>query len=233
MNIAIVEDEKIWSDKIEKYVRKYFGKTDIQIKVFSTGEKFLQTTKEYQLVFMDIELPNRDGFSILQEYRIKHADALFIILTTHIELSRQGYKVEAFRYIDKFNMDEIAEALDSAMLRLEKYQIVEIPIPLLSVQKIQCYDIVYFEVYDHDVLMHLRNEETYRCSETLLELSKRMTDKGFILTNRSYLVNLEHIRKVEKDKVYILGNQSLPLSRRKFSDVRKIHFEWKMRRANG
>ena len=233
MKVAIVDDEKIWLEKIRSYVRNYFGEMDIVIKVFSSGESFLKDANDYAIVFMDIEMSGRDGFSVLQEYRMDHEDSLFIILTTHIEMSRQGYKVEAFRYIDKYEMNEIEEALDSAMLRMEKYQEIEIPMVSLEPQRIQCYNILYFEVYDHEILMHTRNQEICRCSETLKELTERLADKGFVLTNRSYLVNLEHIRKVEQGYVEIVGNRSLPLSRRRYTDIRKRHFEWKMRRTNG
>ena len=148
MKVAIVDDEKIWLEKIRSYVRNYFGEMDIVIKVFSSGESFLKDANDYAIVFMDIEMSGRDGFSVLQEYRMDHEDSLFIILTTHIEMSRQGYKVEAFRYIDKYEMNEIEEALDSAMLRMEKYQEIEIPMVSFEPQLIQCYNILYFEVYD-------------------------------------------------------------------------------------
>lgn len=233
MKIAIVDDEKDWLLTIKNYVTDYLNGADVLIRVFSCGEAFLADQEEYQIVFMDIEMPDWDGFSVLQEYRVNHVDSLFIILTTHIEMSRQGYKVEAFRYIDKCEMDEITEALDSAFLRLEKYQVVDIPLMLLGEKRIQCYNILYFEVYDHVVLMHTRDGATYRCTETLKVLTKRLKNKGFVLTNRSYLVNLEHIRKVEQDRVCIVGNKSLSLSRGKCADIRKLHFEWKMRRANG
>lgn len=233
MKIAIVDDETIWLEKIQGYVKQYFARMEVLVKIFSSGEKFLNSMDEYQIVFMDIEMSGRDGFSVLQEYREYHDAALFIILTTHIEMSRQGYKVEAFRYIDKYEMEEIEEALDSAMLRLEKFQMIDVPLISHEVQKIQRYHVLYFEVYDHEVLMHTKRDEIFRCRETLKELTERLEDKGFILTNRSYLVNLEHIKKVEPNQVYIVGNAVLPLSRRKYMDIRKKHFEWKVQRANG
>lgn len=233
MNIAVVDDEEIWSDKIREYICDFFAGTELQIDIFSSGEDFLKKGKDYQLVFMDIELPGMDGFSVLSEYRRKHLESLFIILTTHIEMSREGYKVEAFRYVDKFKIEEIDEALESAMLRMEKYRMIELPLKTLMVRKMQCIEIVYFEVYGHEVLLHDRNGEIHHCTETLKELSERMADKGFIFTNRSYLVNMEHIRKVENDCIYTTGNERLPLSRRKASDIRKKHFEWKLKRGNG
>ena len=146
MRIAVVDDEKNWLVKIKRYIKEYFGEMDVEIRTFFSSEAFLEDAGEYQFVFMDIEMQGRDGFSVLQEYRMEHVDSLFIILTTHIEMSREGYKVEACRYIDKYKMEEIREALDSAPLK---------------------------------------------------SLARKLKDKGFVLTNRFCLVNLEHIRKVE------------------------------------
>ena len=103
MKIAIVDDERIWLEKIHNYVKQYFAKMEVLVKSFSSGEGFLNSRDDYQIVFMDIEMPGQDGFSVLQEYRKNHDVSLFIILTTHIEMSRQGYKVEAFRYMINMN----------------------------------------------------------------------------------------------------------------------------------
>lgn len=97
----------------------------------------------------------------------------------------------------------------------------------------RCYDILYFEAYDHVVLMHTKENETYQCVESLKDLAKRLQDKGFVFTSRSYLVNIEHIRKVEKNMVRIAENHELSLSRSKCTEIRKLHFEWKMCRTNG
>lgn len=83
------------------------------------------------------------------------------------------------------------------------------------------------------VLMHTRDGEPYHCTEPLSSLVKKLKDKGFVLTSRSYLVNLEHIRKVERDKVCLSDSQTLLLNRGKYAGIWKQHFVWKMRRTNG
>lgn len=122
-------------------------------------------------------------------------------------------------------MDEIAEALDSAMLSLEKYQKVSISVCFLGEQKIQCYDILYFEVYDYVVLMHTWNGKTYHCTESLTVLANKLNKKGFVLTNRSYLVNREYTKKGGQNQVSLIEDISLPLSCGKCTDIRELHFE--------
>lgn len=62
MKIAIVEDEKKWQHIVKREVESYY-KMNIEIDIFSTGEEFLEEKGSYQIVFMDIELPGKDGFA--------------------------------------------------------------------------------------------------------------------------------------------------------------------------
>lgn len=233
MRIAIIDDEEIWTKKVKEEVRQFFGNVKVDLHVYLSGEAFLKRDLEYQIVFMDIEMPGRDGFSVLKEYRNHHRESLFIIVTTHLELSCKGYQADAFRFVDKFNPAELGEALNDAMLRLEKYQTVEIAVPMRGTLPLQCFDIVFFEVYSHKVLMHTKWGKTFPCVLSLHELFEQLEDRGFIFVTRSYLVNMEHIRRVAPDGVYLEDGTVLPLSRRRYAEVQKSHFEWKMKRANG
>lgn len=173
-----------------------------------------------------------NGFSVLEEYGRKHGESLFIILTFRVEMSRKGYKVNAFRYIDKYCLNEIDEALKAAEWRLRRYQTIDIPIVSMGMLTIQCYSIIYFEVYGHDIMIYTLDGERNKCSETLSGLAKRLEQRGFVLTNRSYLVNLEHIKTVEPNNVYLKTGTVLPLSRRRYSLIKELHFKWKIQHTN-
>ncbi|MCI5936760.1 MAG: response regulator [Eubacterium sp.] len=111
IQVAIVDDEKIWREEIEKTIKDRFPTSHLTVTVFTSGEELLRDERKFDVVLMDIELQGMDGFSALSEYRRENGQAIFIILTTHVELSREGYKVEAFRYVDKFHMEEMEEAI--------------------------------------------------------------------------------------------------------------------------
>lgn len=233
MKIAVVDDEQVWTLKVKEYIQAYFKGNNIEIKCYESGEDFLEANEEFVIVFMDIEMQGLDGFSVLAEYRKTQKDTICIILTTHTELSRNGYKVEAFRYIDKYCLEEVNEALDSALLRLERYQMVEIPVISQKQVQVPCYNILYFEAFDHDIMMHTINGAVFKCSESLTQVMERLEKKGFIMTGRSYLVNIDHIRKVEVKQIVLDTGMLIPLSRRKYPEVQKIYFDWKISRANG
>lgn len=233
IQVAIVDDEKIWREEIEKTIKDRFPTSHLTVTVFTSGEELLRDERKFDVVLMDIELQGMDGFSALSEYRRENGQAIFIILTTHVELSREGYKVEAFRYVDKFHMEEMEEAIQSAILRLRRYEEIMIPIRRETTYQISLYQILYFEVYGHDTTMITADGQKFVCVETLTEIAQRLEEKGFVLTNRSYLANMEHIREIKPGQITLDGGIVIPLSRRRLKLVEKMYFDWKIRRSNG
>ncbi len=229
MKIAIVDDEEKWLIKVEKYVREYLKEIPLDIFCFLSAEDFLESGEEYSIIFMDIELKGINGFNALELYRGNHDKSLFLILTTHLEMSRKGYKVNAFRYIDKMHLEEIDEALESSILYFHRYKKVEICIQPKKYKKFSLYDILYFYVYGHEMTIHFSNGMSERCGETMVELTEKLKQDGFLLINRSQLVNIEHIHMVTKEGITLDTNENLPLSRRKYMEVRQKFFKWKMK----
>ena len=111
MRIAVIDDEEIWRNKVAGYLQKNRIK---EYDLYADGKTLLAGQKQYDVLFMDIELEEENGFVVANEYRKIYPKTLVIILTTHTELSRLGYRINAFRYIDKLFLYEIEEALESA-----------------------------------------------------------------------------------------------------------------------
>lgn len=120
MRIAIVDDELIWRKKSYSYIKKSVEKND-SIDVFKSGNDFLEKHAEYDIVFMDIEMPEIDGWNTAKTYRIFYPESVVAMLTTHDEMCSKGYHINAFRFISKQNMEyELSEALSSLRKILRK-----------------------------------------------------------------------------------------------------------------
>lgn len=129
MKIAIVDDDKEWRQNALRVTKQYFEEGDIVVKCFSSGEALLEKNEKYEIVILDIEMPGRDGFQTACEYKVSYPDVIIIMLTTHLELSRKGYEVDAFRYVDKLHIkEELEAAFFSAKKLLERNKIVEISV---------------------------------------------------------------------------------------------------------
>ena len=109
MKIAIVEDEVVWRDKIQTIIEKYCSDKNIsfQINSYGSGKEFMKNP-DIDLLFLDIELAEgEDGFQIAEQLMHCGNKSKICFLTSHTEQARFGYKVNAFRYIDKKYLEEI------------------------------------------------------------------------------------------------------------------------------
>lgn len=234
MKIAIVDDEEVWLEKEKKYINHYYDKRNIQIDTYFSGEEFLESNIDYDLVFMDIELgeDKEDGFIISKKYQQIKEDIILIIMTTHTEFSRQGYQINAFRYIDKVCMEEeLPEALSSVEERMNHNHFIEVPITGIGMQKILCSKIIYIETNNNTIFINTETEKLL-CQERLKDIMEKIENKGFYQVHRAYLVNLKWIDKFTEQNVYLKTGENVLMSRRRYQEFKRHYFQWKMKIAN-
>lgn len=117
MKIGIIEDEAVWRNTIQAVIEKYCRDKNItsQINLYGSGKDFMKNP-DADLLFLDIELAEgEDGFGIAEQLMHFGNKCKVCFLTSHTELARFGYRVNAFRYIDKRHLEEINEALDFSL----------------------------------------------------------------------------------------------------------------------
>ena len=130
MRIAIIEDEKKWQHIVKREVESY--KTNIKIDIFSTGEEFLEEKGSYQIVFMDIELPGKDGFALLPELQKYEIPVIFLTAKGELQDKVKGLTGGAEDYMVKpFEMLELLIRIDKILKRRGSFQ-----------EKISIYDVV-------------------------------------------------------------------------------------------
>lgn len=123
MKVLIVEDNRKLLETIEKELSKHF-----EVECCEDGEEALYLIKQdiYDLVVLDLMLPNLSGIDILKDIRKNHNDTPVIILTAKESLDE---KVEAFTigandYLTKpFYMEELVARIYAMLRSTGKLQI--------------------------------------------------------------------------------------------------------------
>ena len=108
MKILIIEDEFNLADAISSMLK--IKKYNVLIK--TDGEDGLNEalTNIYDLIILDVMLPNKDGFTILKELKKEKIDAKIIMLTAKntIDNKMEGFNNGADDYLTKpFHMEEL------------------------------------------------------------------------------------------------------------------------------
>lgn len=232
MKIAIIDDETFWRECAENIVRQYYGDVKIDIDVFESGAKYLETREFYDITLVDIEMPVIDGFETISKAREYNREGLFIILTTHIELSRRGYFVNAFRYVDKTNIKaEINEAIKSAEILFGRNEKVYVNVIGEGQRELVLKNILYIETEKHYRLVHTTNG-IVRCSNSMEDIEDILGGKWFFRCHNAYIVNLDEITKIEDTMIYMSNGNNIDVSVRKLPSFRKAYVNRQFECAN-
>ena len=77
MNIAVVDDEEIIRQQIHGFIKKQ--KPDFNISDFATGEELLAAGRDFDIIFLDIQMEGMGGIEAARNLREQNADAVLIL----------------------------------------------------------------------------------------------------------------------------------------------------------
>jgi two-component system, OmpR family, response regulator len=124
MNVLVVEDEK----QVANLVRKGLEEQGFQVQVSHDGTEAhaLATTRQYDVIVLDIMLPGRDGLSILNGLRKQRNTVPVILLTARSELDErtEGLDLGADDYLTKpFYVEELISRIRALLRRTSGEQL--------------------------------------------------------------------------------------------------------------
>jgi len=224
LNVAICEDEKILSNIIKSMIRE--DKPEYEITMFCNGEELLLSDKEYDIVFLDIDLPGKDGISVARELRANNYTGYIIFQTGYTEYMPEAFEVKAFRFLTKpISSEEISRTLN--VLEKDYYENNK---KIIFDERNQLYvnasDVLYIKA-DNNYSLIYTNNNVISIKKPLKILSSELGTEDFVQVHRSYLVSLKNITKIAEDGIHIDNNDiKIPVSRRCFSNVRKTYAEY-------
>lgn len=221
MRIAIIDDEMHWRNATKEVVDQHYS--NMKVDIYESGEEYLDSKIQYDISFVDIEMSGIDGFETIERARAYNPDGVYIILTTHTEMSRKGYLVNAFRYIDKIKLvDEMTEAMQSAELILGRNKKIEVNVVDKGKRNIVLKDIAYIETEKHRILIHTK-DKVIRCGNTMKEMEELLDAKWFYRCHNSYIVNLDEIASVDSKIIYMKNGKDIDIAQRKAKEFNKAY----------
>lgn len=224
MKIAICDDERLWSEQLAHRLEHYYQSLDVLIHCFDSGTQLLDRFGKgnYDLVFLDIEMPETDGISVARRLRQEYPKCMIIFLTSHTDLAMRGYEVEAFRFLAKPIEDaKLEEALEAAEKRL--LDEIRIEVTESGTQRyLDCSDIQYIKS-ENVYLQIVTGDKTYLVRKKLQDMLTLLPAQWFVQVHRSYAVNLKHVASFDGKEVCLREGSKIQVSR-----SRKALFQQKM-----
>jgi DNA-binding LytR/AlgR family response regulator len=211
--IAICDDEPLHIDKIRSILLD--EETDNYTKPANLLNA-ITAGKRYDVLFLDIMMPEIDGISLARELRELDEDMLIVFITSKIEFMQTGYEVKAFRYLLKDQIDtglpKIWKDIEKELLnRADTYFTYEFE---RKTYRYPCRDILYLESNLRRIILHT-NRDTAALYGKLDDLAIKYP--MFVRVHKSFLVNRRHIRSISAGMVVLSNGDVLPISR-KYAD---------------
>lgn len=217
MRAAIIDDTKEDAEHLLSCLEKYKTehKMEIQVDVYYASFDFLEEYhSQYDVIFLDIEMPGSDGIEVAHEIRSKDESVGIIFVTNMAQYAIKGYEVNAIDFVVKpVGYYVFAEKLEKAIHFFKKR---ERKTMLLSkegnIYRVSLSDILYIEKNKSDlVFCTAQGEFTER--GTIKLLKEKLEGAPFAECSSGCLVNLSKVTCVGKEDI-LVGEIKLPLSRR-------------------
>lgn len=232
MRIAVCDDEQRFLDDISGIIEDIYKSLDIITERFTDGNELLKSFRSapYDLVFLDIEMPDMDGISLAEKLREMSNEVSIVFLTGHVEYAINGYEVNALRYLTKpADRRKVKDVIDKVIGDLNKDKIIWIRTDM-GEMKLKLSDILFIESQNQNVIINT-SLDSYSVRGNMNDYEANLTPEGFFRIHRSYLVSLGKIQRVSEKDVIMDDGTSLPVSRSKRTALKDVLFSYMDREA--
>lgn len=225
MKAIIVEDGKAARQQLKELLSEHCRKLEIIGEAASADEgASIILACQPDLVFLDIQLPNKSGFDMLHSLGVYAFDVIFI--TGYEEYAIQAIRCSALDYLLKpVKVPELVAAVTKAEKKRNEMQIGsridnllhiithpdkyshKIALPVAKGHRfINPYEIVFVQASNNYSQFKMLDRETILISKGLYKFEDILSGFGFIRCHVSFIVNPKFISKFSKE---ITGSELL------------------------
>lgn len=215
VKIAICDDEKPFVNELSTKIKEFFLNKRLEFRVteYMSGKALMEHARDNDLIFLDVKMPDQDGFKTAEKLREKGFAGNLIFVTIMKDDVYRAFEYEAFDYLVKPLSQTSFEHTMQRFLR----SLNAVGKQLIVTQKneqsiIRLADILYCEVINRKINLHLFDGNTVEYYGKISVLEQKL-GADFFKPHRSYLVNLKHITGYNSNEITLGSGERLPLSR--------------------
>jgi DNA-binding LytR/AlgR family response regulator len=229
LRVAICDDQPIFVERLNEQLSTYADQNEAVIAIhrFSSGIELLSYNEPYDLLFLDIDMPELDGMAVAKILRNQNAPALIVFVSSHKEHVFNAFEVKAFRFLVKPTQQAdvdavIAQALQE--IQVNKPNLIVVELSSCKLIQLPTADILYIEALGKSTYIRTVNE-SYETRMPLKHFEQTLCLQDFYRTHKSYLVNLKQVQSHTQQEIIMLSGDKVHLSRLKVSAFKKAFIQ--------
>lgn len=222
IRIALCDDNKEdmlqLHQKIIEWYRENSKNQSVSITEYSDSvylSSVIDAGDSHDVFFLDVEMPKVDGFQLADKIRNKLPAAIIVFLTSHSELAPDGYKFRALRYVSKLVLSQkLPEALEVVQKEFSALESGYLVVPhYTDALRIPYNEILYVQHILRSSQIYTLRQGVIKDSRGLKTIYSVIGDKRFIYIDRSTFVNIDFIRELKGNEIFLRTGESLAISR--------------------
>jgi len=248
LRVVLVDDEKLSLEELSFILSK-----NNEIEIIGeyidalTALEFIKKSKP-EIVFLDIEMPEIDGFTLAEEICKMNFPVSIVFATVFDKYAVKAFETNAIDYVlkpfsekrlqitmekikERYNCDENVPLCNFNNIIPEKQEIKGMKkIPLWKeecIYLVHPQDILYCTVLNKEVLV-LTKDSNFTTQYTLNQLGNKLCNHNFFRSHKSYLVNLDKVHKIVPwfNSTFVLKiegwKEEVPVSRHYVKEFKRI-----------
>jgi len=214
----IIDDEQLARERLHQLLE---AEPEIElVGECADGREAVTTIAEKtpELVFLDIQMPELDGFEVVESIRSERPPVI-VFVTAHDKFALRAFEVHAVDYLLKpFDRERFQTALRRALERVKQHDsqsirqsqaalLSELKPPPKSAERlavksggrvvfVKISDIDWIEAAHNYVELHV-GKESHLLRETLNAIEARLSPEKFVRISRSTIVNIERVKELQ------------------------------------
>ena len=226
IKIAIVDDDRCFTKQISEILKKIMleaGQRPYCVELFEGGEELLECKMEFDLLLLDIDMPQISGFDLvdrLNRASFLNKDVTIIYISNYENLVFESFKYSPLRFVRKKNLyADLSEAINAYLKKLKEKNLGFMFSTSQGKKQIYLNSIMYVEVISHKLYVHEKDNLTV-ANGNLKYIEDTFLIHGFIKTHQSFLINYRYINFIRHNEIILDDGTNLPLSRGRYEQVK-------------
>ena len=205
MRIAILEDASVEQEQLVQSVAAIMAEDlpdlSCEISTYTTMQAYEAAGDAYDLLILDLHLPDGNGLDLARRLRQQRADTGIMIITAYQEHVYEGYEVGAFRFLPK---PVEPQRLKTASLQfIAQYRSMRfLLVPTQTEQLVLALDeIVCIESQGKHTVVYMQDGRNIESKKSIQDYTREIENGSFVRVHRCYLVNMKHILRLKDSKI--------------------------------
>lgn len=216
LRTLIIDDEPIALEKLRKYVELSPGLS--LSALCADGFEAMEYLKdnEVDLIITDINMPDLNGLDFVKALPVQ---PLVIFTTAYPQYAIEGYKVSAVDYLLKpYGFAEFSQAVGKAveLLSLRKKEALPVSESLFvkvdyRYVRVLLSDIRFIKGYGEYLQIFIEGRINPLVTLSSFAAIKESLSDNFLQIHRSYIVNMDHVQLIERNRIIMDEENRLPV----------------------